>query len=148
MFLAAGTILYLFAPDRGDLEHGLLRPDDRRMVALGREIYATQCASCHGGSGEGQQGWELATAENPLAPPHDGTGHTWEHPDAALIELTRTGLSTIACRTLDSEAMPKFDEILGDEEIVAVLSYIKSTWPEHIRRQNAAINAIYASQPN
>ena len=29
--------------------------------------------------------------------------------------------------------MPAYDGILSDEEIIAVLSYIKSTWPEEIK---------------
>ena len=29
--------------------------------------------------------------------------------------------------------MPAFDEVLTDEEIAAVLDYLKSTWPPEIR---------------
>ena len=31
-------------------------------------------------------------------------------------------------------AMPAYDDILSNDEIAAVLDYIKSTWPEDIRR--------------
>ncbi len=65
-----------------------------------------------------------------------------------MFDLTKTGLSTVACRTLNSEAMPQFADTLNDEQIVAVLSYIKTLWPDHIRAQNVAINAIYANQEN
>jgi mono/diheme cytochrome c family protein len=30
--------------------------------------------------------------------------------------------------------MPAFGEILTDEEIIAVLAYIKSSWPDDIRQ--------------
>ncbi len=148
VLLLGGGAFYLFLSRQEDDANGLLRPDDPVLVSMGRDIYAADCAGCHGANGEGQRGWEKASIENPLAPPHDGTGHTWEHPDTALFELTKTGLSTVACRTLDSGSMPKFEETLSDEQIVAVLSYIKSRWPEHIRQQNAAINRIYATQEN
>jgi mono/diheme cytochrome c family protein len=148
VLLLAGAGYYLFFSSGGEETASLLRPDDPIFVAEGQEIYASTCAACHGADGEGQPGWETASAANPLAPPHDGTGHTWQHPDTALFELTKTGLSTVACRTLNSEAMPKFGETLSDEQIVAVLSYIKSRWPESVRKQNAAINRIYATQTN
>jgi mono/diheme cytochrome c family protein len=146
VLLVGGAGLYFFMESREADDAGLLNPGNPQLVATGAEIYATHCAGCHGAGGEGQAGWENATQDAPLAPPHNGTGHTWEHPDGALFDLTKTGLSTVACRTLDSEAMPQFDEILSDDQIVAVLSYIKTLWPDHIREQNVAINAIYADQ--
>jgi mono/diheme cytochrome c family protein len=147
LVLGAGAV-YLFMPER-QTSAIAIDASDARAVALGREIYANQCAACHGANGEGQPGWETqSTEENPLAPPHDGSGHTWQHPDDALFELTKVGLSTVACRTLNSEAMPKFGEILSDDQIQAVLAYIKSEWPEDIRQQNADINAIYSTQHN
>jgi len=37
--------------------------------------------------------------------------------------------------------MPAYENVLSDEEIIAVLSYIKSTWPEEIIRiHNEQIN--------
>jgi len=147
LLLGAGG-LYVFMPaDRSQANR--IDPTDLYAVALGKELYADQCAACHGAGGEGQAGWETeSTEENPLAPPHDGSGHTWQHPDDALFELTKTGLSTVACRTLNSDAMPKFEDILSDEQIVAVLSYIKSEWPPDILQQNADINAIYGYEHN
>jgi mono/diheme cytochrome c family protein len=37
--------------------------------------------------------------------------------------------------------MPAFEDILTDDEIVAVLTYIKSTWPEDVQtmQQEATI---------
>jgi mono/diheme cytochrome c family protein len=147
LVLGAG-VLYVLMPG-GEPPGSRLRPDDAATVALGGSIYARECAGCHGANGEGQQNWDTAsTAEDPLAPPHDGTGHTWQHPDEALFELTKFGLSTVACRRLDPDVMPQFAQTLGDDEIVAVLSFIKSRWPEPIRLKNAEINAIYTTQQN
>ncbi len=148
VLLLGGGAFYLFMGSRETPENALLNPEDPQLVAMGRDLYASECAGCHGAGGEGQAGWENASQDNPLAPPHNGSGHTWEHPDGALFDLTKTGLSTVACRTLNSEAMPKFADTLDDGQIYAVLSYIKTLWPEHIRTQNVAINAIYADQDN
>ena len=35
--------------------------------------------------------------------------------------------------------MPGYKDILSDEEIIAVLSYIKSNWPDEIRARHDAI---------
>jgi hypothetical protein len=79
------------------------------------------------------------------APPHDATGHTWHHTDQALFELTKFGMQRFAGRDYRS-AMPAYRGILTDEEIIAVMSYIKSRWPASIRRQHDAINARGAAQ--
>ena len=61
-------------------------------VALGKEVYANQCASCHGADLEGQPNWRQRRADGRLpAPPHDESGHTWHHPDQQLFELTKYG---------------------------------------------------------
>jgi len=37
--------------------------------------------------------------------------------------------------------MPAYEGKLTDEEIIAALSFIKSTWPKHIQQKHDAINA-------
>jgi S-disulfanyl-L-cysteine oxidoreductase SoxD len=108
----------------------LLAWKDHDIVARGQVIYAQQCAGCHGTNGEGQ----VASVGHagPLAPPHDRNGHTWQHPDFALVQLTKAGVSTVACMTLDENAMPKFEKALSDREILDVLSYVKSRWPDDV----------------
>ena len=119
----------------------VLRPDDTTVTALGREIYAAQCAVCHGAELEGEPNWRQRRANGRLpAPPHDETGHTWHHPDAQLFALTRHGVEPFAPPGYESD-MPAYDGILTEDEIIAVLSYIKSTWPDEIRRRHDRINA-------
>ena len=36
--------------------------------------------------------------------------------------------------------MPGYETVLADGEIIAVLSYIKSTWPDEIRRRHDRMN--------
>ena len=40
-------------------------------------------------------------------------------------------------------SMPIYDDVLKDEEIVAALSYIESTWPDDVRQIHDKINADY-----
>jgi mono/diheme cytochrome c family protein len=65
------------------------------------------------------------------APPHDASGHTWHHTDQELFRITKFGMSAIV-PSYESD-MPAFGHVLTDEEIEAVLAFIKSTWPERER---------------
>jgi mono/diheme cytochrome c family protein len=98
----------------------------------GRQIYDTHCASCHGQKLEGQPNWRIRLPTGRLpAPPHDAGGHTWHHTDDELFRITKFGLGAIVA---DYESdMPAFRSTLSDDEIAAVLDFIKSTWPERER---------------
>ena len=118
-----------------------LAPDDPEVVALGERAYAAHCAACHGAALEGEPGWRSPGPDGLLpAPPHDETGHTWHHPDAVLFALTKEGPAAYVGGGHRS-AMPGFGDVLSDAEIVAVLSFIKSTWPEAIRARHDAVDA-------
>lgn len=105
------------------------------LISLGETVYVQQCASCHGVSLEGQPDWKMQNEDRSFrAPPHDATGHTWHHGDLTLLAAVRSGGARFADMNIGgSSNMPAYVEILTDEEITAVLSYIKSTWPEDIR---------------
>lgn len=106
---------------------------------LGRSLYVTNCASCHGAKLEGQPDWKrrLATGRMP-APPHDASGHTWHHTDGDLFRLTREGVAAFVGDGYESD-MPAFAGVLSDEEIRAILAYLKSTWPDRERTFQAEV---------
>lgn len=119
----------------------LLHPEDRRVVSLGSEIYAEHCASCHGKSLEGHPEWQVRDEQGYLpAPPHDETGHTWHHPDKLLFDITKLGVAEAAKLEDYRTRMPAFESMLTDEEIVAVLSFIKAQWPEQVRQRHDEMN--------
>lgn len=113
-------------------------PGDTAQVALGRTIYAENCASCHGVNLEGQPDWRIRKPDGRLpAPPHDETGHTWHHPDEHLFRLTKLGLKPPLAPEGYKSDMPAFEGKLTDDQIWAVLASIKSTWSKRIlARQN------------
>jgi mono/diheme cytochrome c family protein len=108
-----------------------LAPDE---IALGQEVYVENCAECHGANFEGEPDWQQQNEDNSFrSPPHDASGHTWHHSDKVLIESIELGGARLPDNIGGSSNMPAFNETLTEEEIVAVLTYIKSTWPEDIR---------------
>lgn len=111
-------------------------PGDAKQVALGKNVYDKHCAACHGANLEGQPRWQsrLPSGRMP-APPHDASGHTWHHPDELLFGMTKDGLvpGKYAPPGYQSD-MPAFAGTLSDDEIWAVLAYIKSRWPPEIQR--------------
>lgn len=120
---------------------GLLAPDDTEVVATGQDIYADQCADCHGASLEGQPNWRIRGEDGLLpAPPHDATGHTWHHDDETLFTLTKYGLAGLM-ENAPATGMPAYEGVLSDDEIIAVLSFIKSTWPDDLREYHDELNA-------
>ena len=121
-----------------------LRPDDPQVLRVGARIYAQQCAACHGAKGEGQPDWRDRGPDGLLpAPPHDASGHTWHHPDEQLFAITQQGLAQLINQPDYRMAMPIYDGVLSDNEIVAVLSWIKAQWPPEIRQRHDEINVQY-----
>ena len=113
---------------------------DADTVALGKEVYAKKCASCHGASLEGQLNWRERRADGRLpAPPHDGSGHTWHHNDRQLLEFTKYGPAALVGGGYESD-MQGYEGVLTDREILAVLAFIKSTWPVEFRERHDLIN--------
>ena len=106
----------------------------------GQELYVEHCASCHGVNLEGQPNWRTRLSSGRMpAPPHDETGHTWHHADDQLFQITKQGIEALAPKGYESD-MLGFGDVLSDDEIWAVLTFIKSTWPDKIRETQAKIS--------
>jgi mono/diheme cytochrome c family protein len=133
--VAAGAAAVAAVVVMSDGPSGKADPNDPRQVAFGKSIYEANCASCHGSRLEGQPDWRTRKPDGRLpAPPHDAEGHTWHHPDGDLFGIVKKGITAYAPPDYQSD-MPTFGGTLSDEEIWAVLSYIKSNWPAKTRAE-------------
>ena len=142
VILLIGVVIYSLSLPVNKSEASIaLMHKDAAIVDLGRVVYAENCASCHGIALEGQANWRQRDADGYLpAPPHDETGHTWHHPDSYLFLMTKYGIEEMIGRTYPNN-MPAYEDKLTDNEIIASLSYIKSTWSDRIQLQHNQINA-------
>lgn len=84
----------------------------QEVLDEGEALYRTSCATCHGDEGEG-----FAQPSIP-APPLDGSAHSWHHSDEQIIGLIRSGGSM----------MPAVGSTWSDDQIEAVLAYVKNDW--------------------
>ncbi len=119
-----------------------LTSDNLAVVDEGAVVYQQHCAACHGAELQGQSDWRQRDEAGLLpAPPHDETGHTWHHADDLLFEITKYGVARVINDPDYRSAMPVYEGILSDQEIIAVLSFIKSRWPEQERQWQDEVNA-------
>jgi S-disulfanyl-L-cysteine oxidoreductase SoxD len=90
-------------------------PPGRGTVSHGREVFAQQCASCHGEKGEGGVGDKLVGGQGSLATPNPvrTVGSYWPYPTTLFDYIRR--------------AMPQnAPESLSDDDVYAVSAYILS----------------------
>jgi len=115
---------------------GLFPYRDAVVVAEGEALYAEYCAACHGANLEGEENWRLAKPDGRMpAPPHDRTGHTWHHAEQQLFMITKHGTAALVGPSYKTDMMG-FGDQLSDDQIIAVLAFIKSTWPEKIQARH------------
>lgn len=134
LLVTAGTTAWILLPggNRAD-------PTNVAQVALGKAVYSENCASCHGTNLEGQPDWRERKSDGRMpAPPHNTMGHTWHHPDEVLFGIIKQGVAAFAPSGYESD-MPAFGGVLTDEEIWAVLAYLKSSWPPEIQVRQSAL---------
>ena len=112
------------------------------QVARGADLFARNCASCHGSKGEGDKNWKTPDAKGVYPPPPiNGNGHAWHHDLALLRGTVKNGGKPVG------GVMPAFGDKLSDEEVDAVLAWVQSQWPEEIYRKWASRGATAAVAP-
>ena len=95
-------------------------------------LYQNNCASCHGLKLQGQNDWKLKLDEDGhrLAPPLNGSGHTWHHSPDYLFKVIKYGV-----QEFDPNYKGKMlgNADLTDEEVWQLIDYIKIVWPPKIQ---------------
>jgi mono/diheme cytochrome c family protein len=100
-------------------------------LARGRELYTQGCQSCHGADGRGNPQWE-----SPVRPiPFTDCGTTAEPTEAWTATIRKGGAS----RGLD-RAMPAFEGAYADDEIAAIVDFIRTFCPDHDRYPPGDLN--------
>jgi mono/diheme cytochrome c family protein len=123
----------------GMLEGNAAAPAALDPKVLGRRIFMADCVACHQATGLGLPG-----AFPPLAGSEWATG-----PDERIIRIVLSGLSgpiTVKGTPFNS-AMPPLGPLLRDEQLAAVLTYIRSDWgnnapavsPDKVKEIRAAV---------
>lgn len=116
-------------------------PENTQQVKRGEIIYKRFCSLCHGNNLQGQANWRIRKPNGKLpAPPHDEAGHTWHHADNLLFGIIKYGLVPPYGPKNYQTDMPAWGDTLKDNDIWAVLAYIKSRWPIETRKIQADIN--------
>lgn len=96
----------------------LAASDDR--MKLGAQIYEAKCSACHSPRGRGERNIFPQLASNPLINQPDATSLI------RVVSAGSRGVDTDARPT--APAMPAFAGVLDDEQIAAVLTYVRNSW--------------------
>ena len=91
-----------------------------KLLARGGEIYKTLCEDCHGNLGQGKSNAYPALAGN--------RGVTLASPTNAIRSILYGGYAPVTTSSPRPYGMPPFAQVLYDEEIALVLSYIRNAW--------------------
>ncbi len=96
--------------------------NDPASSSDGARIYITNCSSCHQLDGRGVAGAFPALAANPAVTGDPG----------AVITAVKYGLRTRTRSNRNAFAvMPAWQGLLSDEDIAAVVTYVRFAWHNH-----------------
>ncbi len=98
---------------------------DPASIAKGRDVFATKCAPCHGVAGGGIIGPNL-------------TDDSWLH-GGSLVEIKR-----VIEQGVPEKGMLAWKSMMGQEDIRAVVAYIRSLRGSHPPGAKSAEGAVYA----
>lgn len=142
MVLSYGAYLFLVGAKPVEIPFG-----DETQIALGESLYADHCAACHGADREGESGWQTPDQDGYYpAPPLDQNGHAWHHPDTLLFDIVKLGPEAVVGGGYRSR-MPGLGDTLSDNEILAILAYVKASWPLLIAEAHNWVNGKPSGNP-
>ena len=89
-----------------------LTPDEARRFAAGQEVYRNLCVACHQENGQGQEKVAPSLVNSPLALAAPGV-------PARIVLNGKEGQVGL---------MPPLGSTLSDEQVAAVLTYVRRAW--------------------
>ena len=100
---------------------------NQSVVDYGAPIFQQNCAVCHGVNAEGTKEWRKTDANgNYPPPPLDGSAHAWHHSIPQLARSIKEGGIKLG------GVMPAFGDKLSDQDVLAVIAYFQSKWPDEV----------------
>lgn len=121
----ASTANFAVASD-DDMQRRWYKPSH---AEAGRGLFNTHCAACHGVAAVGDPNWRQPDANGLYRPPPlNGTAHAWHHPLAVLHEQILRGSAPGVGN------MPAFNDVLARREVLAIIAYFQSLWPDEVYR--------------
>ena len=100
---------------------------DEELVSTGAGLFQQHCAVCHGANAEGTLDWKKTDANGHYPPPPlNGSAHAWHHSIAQLARSIKLGGKQLG------GVMPGFADQLDDPQILALIAYFQSKWPDEI----------------
>ena len=100
---------------------------DAGLIETGAGLFQQHCAICHGANAEGTREWKKTDASgNYPPPPLDGSAHAWHHSIPQLARSIKQGGQQLG------GVMPGFGDRLDDQQVLALIAYFQSKWPEQI----------------
>ena len=102
---------------------------DDKLVANGSQLFQQNCAVCHGAKAEGTKEWKKIDSSGHYPPPPlNGSAHAWHHSIPQLARSIKEGGIQLG------GVMPGFGGQLDDQQILALIAYFQSKWPDEIYR--------------
>ena len=95
-------------------------PPDQNVMKAGGQIYADECAGCHGATGKGEPGLFPSLNDSAVVQQTD--------PTSLLRVVLRGARNSATDAAPTGPAMPAFAWVLKDDQIAAVLTYIRNSW--------------------
>jgi len=95
-------------------------PPDQHIMRVGAQIYADECSGCHTPNGKGVPG---------LFPSLNGVPSVQQIDPASLLHVVLRGALSVATpKAPTGPQMPAFAWLLTDDQVAAVLTYIRNSW--------------------
>lgn len=116
--------VYLKSLPESEVQSGISFPEipenARRYLAKGEKLYKKYCQDCHGLSGQGAPGIYPALAGNRSV--------TMAIPTNVIRSVLNGGYPPTTAANPQPYGMPPFQQIIRDEEVAQLVSYIRNAW--------------------
>jgi mono/diheme cytochrome c family protein len=95
-------------------------PPAQGVMKSGAQIYADECSACHASDGKGAAG---------LFPSLGGSSVVQQTDPTSVLHVVLRGALSVGTKPAPTApAMPQFGWILNDDQVAAVVTYIRNSW--------------------